>query len=188
MKRQLRWVPIFGQYTIKTGMIHVDREARTIGAARARGARPARGNRQGPRDHHLPGRARAGRPARRPTTRPGIALLYRTLHVPVVPVGAQLRPLSGRAGNSSAIPARSSSNSCRRSRPGSIRGPFLTKLQDDDRDRLRPADGRSQWRPQSAALPQGSGRAAADRKAAVTTDLPKSATFVGCLVSSLPQH
>src|SRR5581483_5152145 len=26
MKRQLRWLPIFGQYTIKAGMIHVDRD------------------------------------------------------------------------------------------------------------------------------------------------------------------
>ncbi|MCR4282399.1 MAG: 1-acyl-sn-glycerol-3-phosphate acyltransferase, partial [Bauldia sp.] len=30
MKRQVRWWPIFGQYTIKTGMIHVDREGKTL--------------------------------------------------------------------------------------------------------------------------------------------------------------
>ena len=84
MKRSIRWLPIFGPYTIKTGMIHVDREGKTA-ALRALAERA--------REEITKGREIIIFPegTRRPVDAPpdyqtGIALLYRTLNVPVVPV------------------------------------------------------------------------------------------------------
>jgi 1-acyl-sn-glycerol-3-phosphate acyltransferase len=84
MKRSIRWLPIFGPYTIKTGMIHVDREGKTA-ALRALAERA--------REEIAKGREIIIFPegTRRPVNAPpdyqtGIALLYRTLNVPVVPV------------------------------------------------------------------------------------------------------
>jgi 1-acyl-sn-glycerol-3-phosphate acyltransferase len=84
MKRSIRWLPIFGPYTIKTGMIHVDREGKTA-ALRALAERA--------REEIAKGREIIIFPegTRRPVDAPpdyqtGIALLYRTLNVPVVPV------------------------------------------------------------------------------------------------------
>jgi 1-acyl-sn-glycerol-3-phosphate acyltransferase len=84
MKRSIRWLPIFGQYTIKTGMIHVDREGKTA-ALRALAERA--------REEIAKRREIIIFPegTRRPVDAPpdyqtGIALLYRTLNVPVVPV------------------------------------------------------------------------------------------------------
>lgn len=84
MKRSIRWLPIFGQYTIKTGMIHVDREGKTA-ALRALAERT--------RQEIAAGREVIIFPegTRRPIDAPpdyqsGIALLYRSLAVPVVPV------------------------------------------------------------------------------------------------------
>ena len=84
MKRSLRWLPIFGQYTIKTGMIHVDREGKTS-ALRALAERAREEIAKGREIIIFPeGRRRA--PGAPPDYQPGIALLYRTLNVPVVPV------------------------------------------------------------------------------------------------------
>lgn len=84
MKRQVRWWPIFGQYTIKTGMIHVDREGKTL-ALRALSARAREEIGKGREIIIFPEGTRraAGAP---PAYQTGIALLYRTLNVPVVPV------------------------------------------------------------------------------------------------------
>ncbi len=84
MKRSMRWLPIFGQYTIKTGMIHIDRDGKTA-ALRALAMRA--------REEIAKGREIIIFPEgpRRPIDAPpdyqtGIALLYRTLNVPVVPI------------------------------------------------------------------------------------------------------
>ncbi|HVY20235.1 MAG TPA: 1-acyl-sn-glycerol-3-phosphate acyltransferase [Bauldia sp.] len=84
MKKSIRWFPIFGPYTVKTGMIHVDREGKTA-ALRALSERA--------REEAGKGREIIIFPegTRRPVDAPpdyqtGIALLYRTLNVPVVPV------------------------------------------------------------------------------------------------------
>ncbi|HVZ12864.1 MAG TPA: lysophospholipid acyltransferase family protein [Bauldia sp.] len=84
MKQSIRALPLFGPYTVKTGMIHVDRDG---GAAALR---------------HLSARAREEiaknreivvfpEGTRRPVDAPpdyqgGVGLLYRSLNVPVVPV------------------------------------------------------------------------------------------------------
>jgi 1-acyl-sn-glycerol-3-phosphate acyltransferase len=84
MKESIRWWPIFGQYTIKTGMIHVDREGRTA-ALRALSARAAEEIAKGREIIIFPEgtRREPGAPADYQT---GIALLYKSLNVPVAPV------------------------------------------------------------------------------------------------------
>jgi 1-acyl-sn-glycerol-3-phosphate acyltransferase len=84
MKRQIRWWPIFGQYTIKTGMIHVDREGKTA-ALRALSARAREEIDKGREIIIFPEGTRRA-PGAPPDYQTGIALLYRTLGVPVVPV------------------------------------------------------------------------------------------------------
>jgi 1-acyl-sn-glycerol-3-phosphate acyltransferase len=84
MKRSIRWWPIFGQYTIKTGMIHVDREGKTA-ALRALSARAREEIRKGREIIIFPEGTRRA-PGSQPDYQSGIALLYRTLSVPVVPV------------------------------------------------------------------------------------------------------
>lgn len=84
MKRSIRWWPIFGQYTIKTGMIHVDREGKTA-ALRALSARAREELAKGREIIFFPEGTRRA-PGAPPDYQTGIALLYKTLGVPVVPV------------------------------------------------------------------------------------------------------
>jgi len=84
MKRQVRWWPIFGQYTIKTGMIHVDREGKTS-ALRSLTARAREEIGKGREIIIFPEGTRRA-PGAPPDYQTGVALLYRTLNVKVVPV------------------------------------------------------------------------------------------------------
>lgn len=84
MKRSIRWLPIFGQYTIKTGMIHVDREGKTA-ALRALAERAREEAGKGREIIIFPEGTRRA-PDAPPDYQTGIALLYRALDVPVVPV------------------------------------------------------------------------------------------------------
>jgi 1-acyl-sn-glycerol-3-phosphate acyltransferase len=84
MKRSIRWIPIFGLYTIKSGMIHVDRAGKTAALrALADRARTEAGKRREIIIFPEGTRRAPGAPA---DYQSGIALLYRTLGVPVVPV------------------------------------------------------------------------------------------------------
>ncbi len=84
MKKSLRLLPIFGQYTIKTGMIHVDR----AGKGAALKALTARAREELDKDREIiifpEGTRRT--PGAPPEYETGIALLYRTANVAVVPV------------------------------------------------------------------------------------------------------
>jgi 1-acyl-sn-glycerol-3-phosphate acyltransferase len=84
MKRSIRWYPIFGLYTIKSGMIHVDRSGKGA-ALRALVERAGTETAKGREIIIFPEGTRRmpGAPAEYQT---GIALLYRSLGVPVVPV------------------------------------------------------------------------------------------------------
>jgi len=84
MKQSIRWWPIFGQYTIKTGMIHVDREGKTA-ALRALSARAREEIGKGREIIIFPEGTRRP-PGAPPDYQTGIALVYRSLDVPVVPV------------------------------------------------------------------------------------------------------
>jgi len=84
MKRSIRLLPIFGQYTVRTGMIHVDREGKTS-ALRDLAARAKAELDKGREIIIFPEGTRRA-PGAKPEYQPGIALLYRTLNVPVVPV------------------------------------------------------------------------------------------------------
>ena len=125
MKRSIRWLPIFGQYTIKTGMIHVDREGKTPRSAPWPSA-PARKSPRAARSSSFPeGTRGARRGAARISDRHRAALPHSERAGS--PGGAEFRPLSGRDASSSTIPARSSWSSCRPSLPVSIRATFLTQ-------------------------------------------------------------
>lgn len=84
MKQEIRWWPIFGQYTIKTGMIHVDRTGKTA-ALRALTARAEEEIAKGREIIIFPEGTRRA-PGAPPDYQTGIALLYKSLRVPVVPV------------------------------------------------------------------------------------------------------
>jgi 1-acyl-sn-glycerol-3-phosphate acyltransferase len=84
MKRSIRWLPVFGQYTIKTGMIHVDREGKTA-ALRALAERAREELAKGREIIIFPEGTRR-QPGAAPAYQTGIALLYRTLNTPAVPV------------------------------------------------------------------------------------------------------
>jgi 1-acyl-sn-glycerol-3-phosphate acyltransferase len=84
MKKSIRWFPIFGPYTVKTGMIHVDREGKTA-ALRALSERAREEAGKGREIIIFPEGTRRP-PDAPPDYQTGIALLYRTLNVPVVPV------------------------------------------------------------------------------------------------------
>ena len=90
MKRSIRWVPIFGPYTIKTGMIHVDREGKTA-ALRALSERAREEAGKGREIIIFPEGTRR-EPGAPPAYQTGIALLYRTLGVQVVPVARVVLP------------------------------------------------------------------------------------------------
>lgn len=84
MKRELKWIPLFGLYTMTSGMIHVDRRK---GAAALR-ALVARAREELAKDRQIiifpEGTRRT--PGAAPEYQTGIGLLYRSLDVPVVPV------------------------------------------------------------------------------------------------------
>jgi 1-acyl-sn-glycerol-3-phosphate acyltransferase len=84
MKRSIRWIPIFGLYTIKSGMIHVDRAGKTA-ALRALADRSKQEAAKGREIIIFPEGTRRP-PGAPPEYQSGIALLYRALGVPVVPV------------------------------------------------------------------------------------------------------
>jgi 1-acyl-sn-glycerol-3-phosphate acyltransferase len=84
MKRQVRRFPIFGWYTIKAGMIHVDRGGQTD-ALRGLVARAREEVAKGREIIIYPEGTRRP-PGAPPAYQSGIGLLYRALGVPVVPV------------------------------------------------------------------------------------------------------
>lgn len=84
MKRAIRHFPIFGPYTVKTGMIHVDREGKTA-ALRALADR-AREEIAKNREIIIFPEGTRRPPGAPPEYQTGIALLYRSLNVPVTPV------------------------------------------------------------------------------------------------------
>ena len=84
MKQSIRWIPIFGLYTIKSGMIHVDRAGKTT-ALRALVDRARTEAAKGREIIIFPEGTRRA-PGSAPDYQSGVALLYRTIGVPVVPV------------------------------------------------------------------------------------------------------
>ena len=84
IKRELKRIPIFGQYTIKAGMIHVDRSA-GISALRYIANR-ARVEIAKGRDIIIFPEGTRRPPGAPPDYHPGVAHLYRALGVNVVPV------------------------------------------------------------------------------------------------------
>jgi 1-acyl-sn-glycerol-3-phosphate acyltransferase len=84
MKQSIRKLPLFGPYTVKTGMIHVDRD----GGATALRALSTRAHEEAAKNRQI---VVFPEGTRRPVDAPpeyetGIALLYRSLNLPVVPV------------------------------------------------------------------------------------------------------
>jgi 1-acyl-sn-glycerol-3-phosphate acyltransferase len=84
IKSQLKWIPIWGQYTIKAGMIHVDRKAGTA-ALRYITERARRELAKGRQIVIFPEGTRRA-PGAPPDYQGGVAHLYRALGVPVLPV------------------------------------------------------------------------------------------------------
>ena len=84
MKRQTRRIPIFGLYTIKAGMIHVDRQGRAA-ALRVLTERARQELAKGREIVIFPEGTRRP-PGAAPAYQSGVALVYRALGVPVVPV------------------------------------------------------------------------------------------------------
>jgi 1-acyl-sn-glycerol-3-phosphate acyltransferase len=84
MKQSIRWFPIFGIYTIKSGMIHVDRAGKTA-ALRALVDR-AKTEAAKRREIIIFPEGTRRTPGAPPEYQTGIALLYKSLGVPVVPV------------------------------------------------------------------------------------------------------
>jgi 1-acyl-sn-glycerol-3-phosphate acyltransferase len=84
MKEQLRWIPIFGHYTVKAGMIHVHRRGGSA-ALRALVERAGEELAKGREIVIFPEGARRP-PGAAPDYHTGVALLYRSLGIPVVPV------------------------------------------------------------------------------------------------------
>ena len=83
MKAELTRIPVFGAYTSKAGMIHIDRQGKTaaLRALAGRAAQEIAKNRQVvmfPEGTRRP-------PGAPPDYQTGIALLYKTLGVPVIP-------------------------------------------------------------------------------------------------------
>ncbi len=84
MKQSIRRLPLFGPYTVKTGMIHVDRD----GGAAALRALSARAREEIAKNREIvvfPEGTRRAVDAP-PDYQGGVGLLYRSLNVPVVPV------------------------------------------------------------------------------------------------------
>lgn len=83
MKDELRRIPVFGQYTEKAGMIHIDRQGGTA-ALRALAERAREEIASGRQIVMFPEGTRRP-PGAPPAYQTGIALLYRQLGAPVVP-------------------------------------------------------------------------------------------------------
>ena len=106
MKQSLRKIPLFGQCTVKTGMIHVRPRGQGIGAARPCRTRPS-GIGEKPGDHHLSRRHPPG--ARRPN--PPISRASRWFTANSAPRLSRLPSTPGsigRSGDFFAIPGPSS--------------------------------------------------------------------------------
>lgn len=84
IKSQLKWIPVWGQYTIKAGMIHVDRKAGTA-ALRYITGRAKHELAKGRQIVIFPEGTRRA-PGAPPDYQGGVAHLYRALGVPVLPV------------------------------------------------------------------------------------------------------
>jgi 1-acyl-sn-glycerol-3-phosphate acyltransferase len=84
MKSQIKWIPIFGLYTMKAGMIHVDRTAG--GAALRQLAVRARHEVKSGRQIVIFPEGTRRPPGAPPAYRGGVAHLYRALGVAVLPV------------------------------------------------------------------------------------------------------
>jgi 1-acyl-sn-glycerol-3-phosphate acyltransferase len=84
IKSQLKWIPVWGQYTIKAGMIHVDRKAGTA-ALRYITQRAKDELGKGRQIVIFPEGTRRA-PGAPPDYQGGVAHLYRALGVPVLPV------------------------------------------------------------------------------------------------------
>ena len=128
LKRELMWIPLFGWYMWKAGLIPIDRAAGL--AALARMTARARESARGPRPRQLvifpEGTRRA--PGAEPSYKPGVAYLYGKAGVPCVPIALN-SGLVLAAAVAAPLPARSSSRSSIRSRPAST-GDILRRLQD----------------------------------------------------------
>lgn len=83
MKDELRRIPVFGAYTTKAGMIHVDRRGKTA-ALRALAERAREEIAKGRQVIMFPEGTRRP-PGAPPDYQTGVALLYKTLGVPVIP-------------------------------------------------------------------------------------------------------
>ena len=83
MKEELARIPVFGAYTVKAGMIHVDRKGKTA-ALRALADRAREEIAKGRQVVMFPEGTRRA-PGAPPDYQTGIALLYKTLGVPVIP-------------------------------------------------------------------------------------------------------
>jgi 1-acyl-sn-glycerol-3-phosphate acyltransferase len=84
IKSQLKWIPVWGQYTIKAGMIHVDRKAGTA-ALRYITGRAKQELAKGRQIVIFPEGTRRA-PGAPPAYQGGVAHLYRAFGVPVLPV------------------------------------------------------------------------------------------------------
>lgn len=84
MKKGIRWYPIFGQYTMKAGMIHIDRQGK--GAALKAMTERAREELGKQRQIVIFPEGTRRPPGAPPQYHSGVALLYRSLSAPVVPV------------------------------------------------------------------------------------------------------
>jgi 1-acyl-sn-glycerol-3-phosphate acyltransferase len=84
MKQQLRRIPIIGRFTAKTGMIHVDRSGKAA-ALRALTERAGEELAKGRQIVIFPEGTRRP-PGAEPAYQTGIALIYRKLDAPVIPV------------------------------------------------------------------------------------------------------
>ncbi|MDP1875087.1 1-acyl-sn-glycerol-3-phosphate acyltransferase [Phenylobacterium sp.] len=84
LKKELMWIPFFGWYAQKAGMIVVDREAQA--AALKKLVRDTQERLQEDRQLVIFPEGTRGEPGVRGSYKPGIAALYRELNLPVHPV------------------------------------------------------------------------------------------------------
>ncbi|WP_291745339.1 1-acyl-sn-glycerol-3-phosphate acyltransferase [Bauldia sp.] len=84
IKRELKWIPLFGLYTTTAGMIHVDRSA-GAGALRSLIDRAEEEIAKGRPIIIFPEGTRRA-PGAGPDYHPGVSFMYKSLGVPVVPV------------------------------------------------------------------------------------------------------
>ncbi len=89
MKKELKWAPILGWYALRIGCVPVDRGKRGQAIAAMMKAVEAGAAGAGAA-HHLPRRAPASRPARRPPYKVGSAVLYSQLGQDCVPAATNV--------------------------------------------------------------------------------------------------